>query len=74
MMSCSLPFGALSIPTEQTACFCSLKLALEVDWTNEKAKSSLKHTPVDYFLLHGTCSFYKAIGYKYLSDKRELDH
>ncbi|CAB1348726.1 unnamed protein product [Coregonus sp. 'balchen'] len=57
MMSCSLPFGALSIPTEQTASFCSLKVALEVDWTNEKAKSSLTRTPVDYFLLHVLLKF-----------------
>ncbi|XP_055752078.1 SUMO-activating enzyme subunit 1-like [Salvelinus fontinalis] len=42
---------------KKTACFCSLKLALEVDWTNEKAKSSLKHTPVDYFLLHVLLKF-----------------
>uniref|UniRef100_A0A673ZVB0 SUMO-activating enzyme subunit 1 n=1 Tax=Salmo trutta TaxID=8032 RepID=A0A673ZVB0_SALTR len=37
---------------KKTASFCSLKVALEVDWTNEKAKISLKRTPVDYFLLH----------------------
>ena len=39
--------------TNQTASFCSLKEALEVDWTTEKAKAGLKRTPVDYFLLHG---------------------
>ncbi|RXM30737.1 SUMO-activating enzyme subunit 1 [Acipenser ruthenus] len=33
--------------------FCQLKKALEVDWTSEKAKSALKRTPTDYFLLQG---------------------
>uniref|UniRef100_A0A8C8EUR7 THIF-type NAD/FAD binding fold domain-containing protein n=1 Tax=Oncorhynchus tshawytscha TaxID=74940 RepID=A0A8C8EUR7_ONCTS len=42
---------------KKTASFCSLKVALEVDWTNEKAKSSLKRTPVDYFLLHVLLKF-----------------
>uniref|UniRef100_A0A3P8YP77 SUMO-activating enzyme subunit 1 n=1 Tax=Esox lucius TaxID=8010 RepID=A0A3P8YP77_ESOLU len=37
--------------------FCCLKDALEVDWTSEKAKSSLKRTPVDYFLLHVLLKF-----------------
>uniref|UniRef100_A0A667X5I7 SUMO1 activating enzyme subunit 1 n=1 Tax=Myripristis murdjan TaxID=586833 RepID=A0A667X5I7_9TELE len=37
--------------------FCSLKEALEVDWTSEKAKASLKRTPVDYFLLHVLLKF-----------------
>lgn len=41
---------------KQTASFCPLKEALEVDWTSEKAKAGLKRTPVDYFLLHGTHS------------------
>ncbi|RXN27504.1 SUMO-activating enzyme subunit 1 [Labeo rohita] len=38
---------------KKTIGFCSLKEALEVDWTNEKAKSNLKRIPVDYFLLQG---------------------
>ncbi|XP_034024552.1 SUMO-activating enzyme subunit 1 [Thalassophryne amazonica] len=37
--------------------FCSLKEALEVDWTTEKAKASLKKTPADYFLLHVLLKF-----------------
>ncbi|MBN3318424.1 SAE1 enzyme, partial [Atractosteus spatula] len=36
---------------KKTASFCSLKEALEVDWTSEKAKAALKRTPADYFLL-----------------------
>lgn len=36
------------------ASFCTLKEALEVDWTTEKAKAGMKRTPVDYFMLHGT--------------------
>lgn len=40
--------------TKQTSSFCSLKEALEVDWSSEKARAGLKRTPVDYFLLHGT--------------------
>uniref|UniRef100_I3JLL4 SUMO-activating enzyme subunit 1 n=1 Tax=Oreochromis niloticus TaxID=8128 RepID=I3JLL4_ORENI len=36
---------------KKTASFCTLKEALEVDWTSEKAKAGLKRTPVDYFLL-----------------------
>ncbi|XP_058654986.1 SUMO-activating enzyme subunit 1 isoform X2 [Onychostoma macrolepis] len=41
---------------KKTVSFCSLKEALEVDWTNEKAKSNLKRTPADYFLLQGAVS------------------
>ncbi|KAK1785943.1 hypothetical protein P4O66_017700, partial [Electrophorus voltai] len=37
---------------KKTASFCSLKEALEVDWTSEEAKASLKRTPPGYFLLH----------------------
>ncbi|KAM6933894.1 SUMO-activating enzyme subunit 1 [Xenentodon cancila] len=37
---------------KKTASFCTLKEALEVDWTSEKAKAGLKRTPVDYFQLH----------------------
>ncbi|XP_048837220.1 SUMO-activating enzyme subunit 1 [Brienomyrus brachyistius] len=49
-------------PTEttmvkKTASFCSLKEALEIDWTNEKAKASLKRTPTDYFLLQVLLKF-----------------
>ncbi|CAL8334572.1 unnamed protein product [Boreogadus saida] len=42
---------------KKTASFCSLKEALEVDWTTEKAKAGLKRTPVDYFLLHVLLKF-----------------
>lgn len=42
---------------KKTATFCSLKEALAVDWTSEKAKSSLKRTPMDYFLLHVLLKF-----------------
>ncbi|XP_042371734.1 SUMO-activating enzyme subunit 1-like, partial [Plectropomus leopardus] len=37
---------------KKTASFCTLKEALEVDWTTDKAKAGLKRTPVDYFMLH----------------------
>uniref|UniRef100_A0A3P9LAZ1 SUMO1 activating enzyme subunit 1 n=1 Tax=Oryzias latipes TaxID=8090 RepID=A0A3P9LAZ1_ORYLA len=37
--------------------FCTLKEALELDWTTEKAKAALKKTPVDYFLLHVLLKF-----------------
>ncbi|XP_048017373.1 SUMO-activating enzyme subunit 1 isoform X1 [Megalobrama amblycephala] len=42
---------------KKTASFCSLKAALEVDWTNEKAKSNIKRIPVDYFLLQVLLKF-----------------
>ncbi|KAM6959071.1 SUMO-activating enzyme subunit 1 [Aplochiton taeniatus] len=42
---------------KKTANFCSLKEALELDWSDEKAKASLKRTPVDYFLLHVLLKF-----------------
>uniref|UniRef100_A0A3P8TEI3 SUMO1 activating enzyme subunit 1 n=1 Tax=Amphiprion percula TaxID=161767 RepID=A0A3P8TEI3_AMPPE len=42
---------------KKTASFCTLKEALEVDWTSEKAKAGLKRTPVDYFLLHVLLKF-----------------
>ncbi|XP_016149504.1 SUMO-activating enzyme subunit 1 isoform X1 [Sinocyclocheilus grahami] len=42
---------------KKTVSFCSLKAALEVDWTNEKAKNSLKRIPVDYFLLQVLLKF-----------------
>ncbi|XP_074521285.1 SUMO-activating enzyme subunit 1-like [Halichoeres trimaculatus] len=42
---------------KKTMSFCSLKEALEVDWTTEKAKAGLKRTPVDYFLLHVLLKF-----------------
>uniref|UniRef100_A0A3Q3J5W2 THIF-type NAD/FAD binding fold domain-containing protein n=1 Tax=Monopterus albus TaxID=43700 RepID=A0A3Q3J5W2_MONAL len=42
---------------KKTASFCTLKEALEVDWTSEKARAGLKRTPVDYFLLHVLLKF-----------------
>uniref|UniRef100_A0A3Q0RNR7 SUMO1 activating enzyme subunit 1 n=1 Tax=Amphilophus citrinellus TaxID=61819 RepID=A0A3Q0RNR7_AMPCI len=42
---------------KKTASFCTLKEALEVDWTSEKAKAGLKRTPVDYFLLQVLLKF-----------------
>ncbi|XP_051521347.1 SUMO-activating enzyme subunit 1 [Myxocyprinus asiaticus] len=42
---------------KKTVSFCSLKEALEVDWTNETAKSSLKRVPADYFLLQVLLKF-----------------
>ncbi|XP_051717509.1 SUMO-activating enzyme subunit 1 isoform X1 [Ctenopharyngodon idella] len=42
---------------KKTASFCSLKAALEVDWTNEKAKSNIKRIPSDYFLLQVLLKF-----------------
>uniref|UniRef100_A0A8D1WPV3 SUMO-activating enzyme subunit 1 n=1 Tax=Sus scrofa TaxID=9823 RepID=A0A8D1WPV3_PIG len=33
--------------------FCSVKEALEVDWSSDKAKAALKRTTSDYFLLQG---------------------
>ncbi|XP_064157391.1 SUMO-activating enzyme subunit 1 [Anguilla rostrata] len=42
---------------KKTASFCPLKEALEVDWTSEKAKASLKRTPPDYFLLQVLLKF-----------------
>ncbi|CAJ1064834.1 SUMO-activating enzyme subunit 1 [Xyrichtys novacula] len=43
---------------KKTMSFCTLKEALEVDWTSEKAKAGLKRTPVDYFLLHVLLKFH----------------
>lgn len=42
---------------KKTVSFCSLKEALEVDWTNEKAKSNMKRIPSDYFLLQVLLKF-----------------
>lgn len=42
---------------KKTASFCSLKEALEVDWTSEKAKSNIKRIPADYFLLQVLLKF-----------------
>ncbi|XP_026082165.1 SUMO-activating enzyme subunit 1-like [Carassius auratus] len=42
---------------KKTISFCSLKAALEVDWSNEKAKNNLKRIPVDYFLLQVLLKF-----------------
>nr|XP_012045971.1 SUMO-activating enzyme subunit 1 isoform X3 [Ovis aries] len=36
--------------------FCSVKEALEVDWSSDKAKAALKRTTPDYFLLQGPVS------------------
>ena len=36
--------------------FCSVKEALEVDWSSDKAKAALKRTTSDYFLLQGEAS------------------
>lgn len=49
-------------PTETTmvkkmASFCSLKQALELDWTSDKAKAALKKIPADYFLLQVLLKF-----------------
>lgn len=49
-------------PTETTmvkkvASYCSLKQALDLDWTSDKAKAALKKTPVDYFLLQVLLKF-----------------
>ncbi|XP_043454516.1 SUMO-activating enzyme subunit 1 isoform X3 [Prionailurus bengalensis] len=37
--------------------FCSVKEALEVDWSSEKAKAALKRTASDYFLLQVLLKF-----------------
>lgn len=37
--------------------FCSVKEALEVDWSSEKAKAALKRTTSDYFLLQVLLKF-----------------
>ncbi|KAM9317538.1 SUMO-activating enzyme subunit 1 [Pholidichthys leucotaenia] len=42
---------------KKTVSFCTLKEALEVDWTSEKAKAGLKRTPVDYFQLQVLLKF-----------------
>nr|XP_023505753.1 SUMO-activating enzyme subunit 1 isoform X1 [Equus caballus] len=36
---------------KKKAAFCSVKEALEVDWSSDKAKAALKRTASDYFLL-----------------------
>ncbi|XP_031746332.1 SUMO-activating enzyme subunit 1 isoform X1 [Xenopus tropicalis] len=40
-----------SILVKKKVQFCPLKDALEIDWHSEKAKSALKKTPTDFFLL-----------------------
>uniref|UniRef100_A0A8C6U089 SUMO1 activating enzyme subunit 1 n=1 Tax=Neogobius melanostomus TaxID=47308 RepID=A0A8C6U089_9GOBI len=53
-------FERLSITFEResaVASFCSLKQALELDWTSDKAKAALKKTPADYFLLQVLLKF-----------------
>lgn len=42
---------------KKVASFCSLKQALELDWTSDKAKAALKKTPPDYFLLQVLLKF-----------------
>ncbi|KAF1393555.1 hypothetical protein PFLUV_G00017250 [Perca fluviatilis] len=42
---------------KKMASFCTLKEALEVDWSTEKAKAGMKRTPVDYFMLHVLLKF-----------------
>ncbi|KAM4641558.1 SUMO-activating enzyme subunit 1 [Discoglossus pictus] len=37
--------------------FCQLKSALEIDWTSDKAKTTLKKTSSDYFLLQVIMKF-----------------
>ncbi|XP_046537655.1 SUMO-activating enzyme subunit 1 isoform X1 [Equus quagga] len=39
---------------KKKAAFCSVKEALEVDWSSDKAKAALKRTASDYFLLQET--------------------
>lgn len=42
---------------KKTASFCTLKEALEVSWSSEKAKTALKKTPLDFFMLHVLLKF-----------------
>ncbi|KAJ1107285.1 hypothetical protein NDU88_004677 [Pleurodeles waltl] len=42
---------------KKTVTFCQLKEALEVDWSSDKSKASLKRTPADYFLLQVLMKF-----------------
>ncbi|TSN39335.1 SUMO-activating enzyme subunit 1 [Bagarius yarrelli] len=42
---------------KKTSSFCSLKEALEVDWTTEEAQRIFKRTPPDYFLLQVLLKF-----------------
>ncbi|XP_076014678.1 SUMO-activating enzyme subunit 1 [Genypterus blacodes] len=46
-----------TVVVKKVARFCSLKDALEVDWTSDKAKAGLKRTPMDYFLLQVLLKF-----------------
>uniref|UniRef100_H3D7D5 SUMO1 activating enzyme subunit 1 n=1 Tax=Tetraodon nigroviridis TaxID=99883 RepID=H3D7D5_TETNG len=46
-----------TIVMKKTTSFCTLKEALGVDWTGEKAKARLKKTPVEYFMLHVLLKF-----------------
>nr|KAF6281935.1 SUMO1 activating enzyme subunit 1 [Pipistrellus kuhlii] len=39
--------------------FCSLKEALEVDWSSDKAKAALKRTTPDYFLLQAQMRYWR---------------
>ncbi|XP_036417254.1 SUMO-activating enzyme subunit 1 [Colossoma macropomum] len=42
---------------KKTASFCSLKEALEIDWTSDDSKARLKRTPSEYFLLQVLLKF-----------------
>ncbi|KAE8585568.1 hypothetical protein XENTR_v10021357 [Xenopus tropicalis] len=46
-----------SILVKKKVQFCPLKDALEIDWHSEKAKSALKKTPTDFFLLQVLMKF-----------------
>lgn len=53
-MICSqVLYAKPSCLSPQKAAFCSVKEALEVDWSSDKAKAALKRTASDYFLLQG---------------------
>ncbi|XP_067874947.1 SUMO-activating enzyme subunit 1 isoform X1 [Heterodontus francisci] len=58
---------------KKTVSFCPLKEALEVDWSNEKAKMCLKRTPSDYFLLQVLLKFRTVKARDPLSDSYEDD-
>uniref|UniRef100_A0A8C6WAE4 SUMO-activating enzyme subunit 1 n=1 Tax=Nannospalax galili TaxID=1026970 RepID=A0A8C6WAE4_NANGA len=47
-----------TIIVKKKVIFCPVKETLEVDWSSEKAKASLKHTAPDYFLLQVLLKFH----------------
>ncbi|XP_030046110.1 SUMO-activating enzyme subunit 1-like [Microcaecilia unicolor] len=53
----SLNVGGTQGASLNTVTFCSLQEALELDWRNEQAKTRLKRTPTDYFLLQVLLKF-----------------